>query len=63
MVWSREPHKKSAAVKQAGWKELLHFEQSIHSELLQLCLQVFAVGETFFSESCWHEEPRGDVLR
>lgn len=63
MVWSRGPHKKSATVNRAGWKELLHFEQSIHSELLQLCLQVFVVGETFSSESCWEEQPWGDVLR
>lgn len=63
-ILSLLPHKKSAAGwNQAGWKELLHFEQSSHLELLQLCLRVFAVGETFSSESCWEEQPWGDVLK
>lgn len=41
----------------------MRFEQSIHLELLQLCLRVFAVGEMFSSESCWEEQPWGDVLK
>lgn len=63
VVWSRGPHQKSAAVSQAGWKELLLFEQRIPSELHQLCLQVFAGAGTFSSGSCWHGQPWGDVLR